>query len=123
MSDTGKDNAEDDTLKADAPESGNAAEQDEPANVSADEAGEASKASDSEPSVNGAVYDGSSDDSGDGEHENGNGSDHDNSMDPAGDEEKAGNSISLVSIILAILGVAAVVAGYMIMSKNKKNNS
>ncbi len=123
MSDTGKDNAEDDTLKADAPESGNAAEQDEPANVSADEADEASKASDSEPSVNGAVYDGSSDDSGDGEHENGNGSDHDNSMDPAGGEEKAGNSIRLVSIILAILGVAAVVAGYMIISKNKKNNS
>lgn len=123
MSDTGKDNAEDDTLKADAPESGNAAEQDEPANVSADEADEASKASDSELSVNGAVYDGSSDDSGDGEHENGNGSDHDNSMDPAGGEEMAGNSIRLVSIILAILGVAAVVAGYMIISKNKKNNS
>lgn len=122
MRDTGKDYAEDDTLKADAPESGNAVEQDA-ANVSGDEADEASKASDSEPSVNGAVYDGSSDDSGDGEHENGNGSDHDNSMDPAGDEEKAGNSISLVSIILAILGVAAVVAGYMIISKNKKNNS
>ena len=124
MRDTGKDDAEDDTLKADAPESGNAAEQDEPANVSADEAEATSKAPDGELSVNDAVYGSRAGDSSDGERENDNdrdnGSNHDIGTDSAEDTEKSGSSLSPVIIILVVLGAAAAVAGYKIISKYKK---